>query len=387
MLLAGSIAKLWSNWRGKVGYPADPQRILVAHHLLLGDTLMLSALLSKLRHNHPQAEIIMACPKAILPLYAGKPWSVQAIAYEPRDASTLLALWRRGVPRGGFDLALVPGDSRYSWLARALSSRHIVAQAGDMPAYKNWFVDEQRDWPETPTALPEIFAALAHGEDAPALQSGQWPLVACEPFEHPATPYAVLHLGASTALKLWPAERWTALAQALLDRGITPVWSTGKKEVSLVAAADPQGRFRCYAGQLDLLQLAHLLRDASLLAGPDTGVTHLGKLLGTPTVTLFGPGSEVLCAHSPFFGNTPAIALAAPMACRNQQRIFRRSINWVQRCGRGFDLAAGTPSSTTAAYCGQALCMAGISFDDTLDACLRLLDLSQCHHLNIEPSP
>ncbi|MDB5799483.1 MAG: heptosyltransferase [Rhodocyclales bacterium] len=381
MLWAGSLSKLKASLCGKRGYPQNPARILVAHHLLLGDTLMLSALLARLRRNHPQAQIVMTCPQAIVPLYAGKPWGVQAMAYDPRDATTLCALWRAGIPKGGFDLALVPGDSRYSWLARALGARHIVAQADDTPRYKNWFVDEQRAWPAQPAALPEIFADLARGNAAPAFSEEQWPLAACTQFDPPARPYAVLHLGASTPLKLWPAERWAALANALFERGITPVWSAGAKETALVAAADPQQRFRSYAGQLDLLQLAHLLRDASLLIGPDTGVMHLGRLTETPTVTLFGPGSEVLCAHSPFFHNTPAIALSAQLVCRNQQTIFRRSVAWVQRCGRGYDAAAGTPVDASVSRCGQALCMTGISLDAVLDACQGLLDLSSRHSI------
>ena len=39
--------------------PRDPRRILIAHHLLLGDTLMLTPLLKKLRTMHPQADIAM----------------------------------------------------------------------------------------------------------------------------------------------------------------------------------------------------------------------------------------------------------------------------------------------------------------------------------------
>jgi ADP-heptose:LPS heptosyltransferase len=368
MLWTGSVLA----WLGKRGYPQNPARILVAHHLLLGDTLMLSALLGKLRHNHPGAEIIMTCPKAILPLYAGKPWGVRAIAYDPRDASTLRGLWHEGIPRGGFDLALVPGDSRYSWLARGLGARHIVAQADDMPGYKNWFVDEQRAWPMQPTALPEVFAALA----------GHWPLAGCGDFEPPRAPYAVLHLGASTPLKLWSAGHWTTLANALLARGITPVWSGGQKETALVSAADPQGRFISYAGRLDLLQLAHLLRGARLVVGPDTGVTHLCRITATPTVTLFGPGSELLCAHSPFFRDTPAVALSAEIPCRNQQIIFRRNISWVQRCGRGYKPDAGTPTSAIERHCGEAQCMAQIGVDDVLLACQRLLESSSIHSPN-----
>src|ERR1035438_1745052 len=35
----------------------DPRRILIAHRLLLGDTLMLTALIARLREAYPRAEI------------------------------------------------------------------------------------------------------------------------------------------------------------------------------------------------------------------------------------------------------------------------------------------------------------------------------------------
>ena len=43
---------------------ASPRRILVLHHLLLGDTLMLTALLAKLRAQYPAAEIAMTVAPA-----------------------------------------------------------------------------------------------------------------------------------------------------------------------------------------------------------------------------------------------------------------------------------------------------------------------------------
>ena len=58
---------------GRRRKPAAPQRILVAHHLLLGDTLMLTPLIAKLRERFPEAEIVMTTPKAIAPLYEKRP--------------------------------------------------------------------------------------------------------------------------------------------------------------------------------------------------------------------------------------------------------------------------------------------------------------------------
>src|SRR5450755_4208859 len=56
--------------------PRDPRRILIAHHLLLGDTLMLTPLLAKLRARYPQAEIVMTVAGSFAPLYTSHPYGV-----------------------------------------------------------------------------------------------------------------------------------------------------------------------------------------------------------------------------------------------------------------------------------------------------------------------
>ena len=47
---------------------AEPSRILIAHHLLLGDTLMLTPLLKKLRTRFPEADLVMTVPRAFASL-------------------------------------------------------------------------------------------------------------------------------------------------------------------------------------------------------------------------------------------------------------------------------------------------------------------------------
>lgn len=345
--------------------PAEAQRILIAHHLLLGDTLMLAPLLAKLRQNNPQAQIVMTCPTAIMPLFAARPYGVEAVAYDPKNAATLRALAAVAGKRG-FDLAILPADARLSWLARALRSRHIVGFAGDRPAYKNWLLDELRPWPATPTALADTFALLADGAAPADYQASDWPLATPAAFDVPTGRYAVLHLGASSSLKLWAAENWTALANRLAQQGITPIWSAGARETSLVAAADPDGRYRSLAGQLDLLQLAHVIKNAVLLVCPDTGVAHLGRLVAAPTLCLFGPGSALLCGKGDFWRHSAYVALSESIACRNQHTLFKREIAWVQRCAR--------PLGTTPNACTQARCMQALSLDAVATAAQSLLN-------------
>jgi len=341
-----------------------PRRILIAHHLLLGDTLMLTPLLAKLHEHQPQAEIVMLAPKASVALYQQRPYGVTALPYDPRDPSTLQALYRQPA----FDLALVPGDNRYSWLAKALGAQHIVAFAGDRPAWKSWPVDELPSYPDTPAAWGDMVAGLIPGPAPAPYQPAAWPDPDFSSFELPAKPYCVLHIGASTPLKQWENENWLALADFLEAQNHKVVWSGGRGEEKLVAALDPTGCRRSYAAQLDLAQLWHLLKNARLLVCPDTGVAHLGRLTGTPTATLFGPGSASIYGAGEFWRNSPYEAVTVdPFPCRDQHRLFKREIPWVQRCGRN------------TGECASPRCMQAISLEAVKDAALRLMNGSSPH--------
>lgn len=317
--------------------PEGPRRILVAHHLLLGDTLMLTPLLARLRARHPEADIAMTVPPALLPLYAGRPYGVRALPWDPRDRAAF-ALLRR---EAGFELACVPGDNRHALLARALDARWIVALAGDRPGWKNRACDELVPMPEAPTALSDLFASLAGPPAGEAWDPAAWPAPPCDPFDLPGGAYAVLHVGAGSPLRHWAPERWRALADWLAARGIRPVWAGGPGEADLVAAVDPQARHPSFAGRLDLAQLWRLLAGARLLVCLDSGVSHLAKLAGAPTVVLYGPGSPVLFGPGRFFRDAPfAVAWDAAFPCRDQRTLFRRELGWVRRCQRGPEACA-----------------------------------------------
>lgn len=351
MVVARALSLRAHGLRGEAH--ASPQRILVAHNLLLGDTLMLTPLVARLRAAHPAADIALLASPAFVPLYATRPYGVRALPFRPADSSTARAL----LEEAPFDLAIVAGDNRYSWLAAAMGARRVVAHAGDAPWTKSWLVDEERPYAAAPAAWGDMVADLADGPPAPAYARGDWPAPPAAPFEAPAAAYAVLHVGASTPLKRWLPERWAALAGALRSRGLQPVWSAGRGEEALVAQCDPQGLFASYAGRLDLPQLWRLLGGAALLVSPDTGIAHLGRVAWTPTVTLFGPGSATICGPGSFWRDTPWRAVTVdPFPCRDQDVLFRRRIAWVRRCGR------------STAECAEPRCMHAIGLGAVLEA-------------------
>jgi ADP-heptose:LPS heptosyltransferase len=318
--------------------PADPRRILIAHSLLLGDVLMLTPLLAKLRSRYPRAEIAMTVRSSFVPLFEKNPYGVQASAYDPANAETLRTLLSKR-----FDMALVPGDNRHSWLAAAAGAKWIVAFAGDRPAYKSWPVDEEVPFPDRPMAWGDMAATLVEGPPPGPYRVGDWPAPSCAPFERPKAPYAVLHVGAGSPLRLWPDENWLAAAAALEARGMAVVWSAGPGE------AVPDTKRTSYAGNLDLAQVWHLLAGAAGLIALDTGIAHMAKLVGVRTVALFGPGSPVLFGRGDFWRDMPFVeAGPAQFECRDQQTFFKRRIEWVRRCQR-------TPAECPAPRCMHAI--------------------------------
>lgn len=357
-----SVALALVRWGFGRRKPTSPQRILVLHHLLLGDTLMLTALLAKLRSRHPQATIVMTVAPALVELYAGRPYGVIAQAFDPRDYAGFRAL--RAMPR--FDLAILPADNRYTWLARAIGARWIVALAGDRPAHKNWPADELVPYSAVPTAFCDTAAELVDGPDAPPYATADWPapgrISAESAFATSLTTapsrYAVLHVGASSPLKQWPAARWRTLADALASDGLCIVWSAGPGEDAALGAIETRPGEARIAGALSLAGLWHLLARAALVVCPDTGVAHLGRIVGAPTVTLFGPGSALVCGPGRFFAAMPGRAVTVdPFPCRDQRIQFFREVPWVRRCER---LLGSPPERCPEARCMDAIDVAAV---------------------------
>jgi ADP-heptose:LPS heptosyltransferase len=354
---ASAVARALLRRHRAAAIPSAPQRILIAHHLLLGDTLMLTPLLKKLRTLHPHADIAMTVPEPIVPLYATRPYGVRALPYDPRHSASAL------YEEAPFDIAYVPGDNRYAWLAAAMRTRSIVAFDGDRPAAKSWPVDARIPYPQQPAAWGDLVAQLVDGPPPAPYRSDEWKAPPHDEFRLPPQRYAVLHVGASSPLKQWTAARWREVAGWLAARGVAPVWSAGAHERAIVDAIDPEHRHPSFAGLLDLAQLWHLLAAADLLVAPDTGVAHLGRIVGVPTVTLFGPGSAVLCGAGDFWRDAAYRAVTIePFPCRDQRVLFKRDVEWVRRCGR------------SVAECPQHLCMPAITVAAVQQAIESLLD-------------
>jgi ADP-heptose:LPS heptosyltransferase len=115
--------------------------------------------------------------------------------------------------------------------------------------------------------------------------------------------FAVLNPGAGWPSKIWPAERYGALARHLKDaHGVASVAAWGLKTElplaeTIVASSSGSAQL---APPTTMLQLAALCRRAALFAGSDTGPMHLAVAVGTPTISMHGPSRGDWCgAYGP----------------------------------------------------------------------------------------
>jgi ADP-heptose:LPS heptosyltransferase len=113
--------------------------------------------------------------------------------------------------------------------------------------------------------------------------------------EHPLAGATVVHPGAASPSRRWPAERFASVARQ-------------------VAAAAGLPSTAAVAGRTTVAGLAEIVAAAGRVVCGDTGVGHLATAFGTPSVVVFGP--------------TPPTVWGPPPARRDRHRVL-----WSGRAG------------------------------------------------------
>ena len=281
-----------------------PRRILVFRRCCLGDTLMMTPLLTALATAYPAAQITYAVGK----------WSAAGVMGNPHVAAILRLpdrpSWRDWVRivgkvrRGQFDLALIPERSPLPALALALAGvprrvgldssargfaltdrvplrgvRHETDLALDLARALDIPGDDRRpQYRPSDTAITHIATMLeAHGAQQPLL------------VVHPG---GGANPGTTMDTKRWPAERFAQVATALrvrLGGMIALVGAESDRHLVEAMSAALHNDAIDLCGALALDELGALCARAALYIGNDAGTTHLAEGCGAPVVAIFGP--------------------------------------------------------------------------------------------------
>jgi ADP-heptose:LPS heptosyltransferase len=257
-------------------------RIVALRALGLGDLLTAVPALRALRDAWPHAEVTVAAPAALRPLarLAGcglvDAAPLQPLPPSAHGADLLVNLHGRGPQSHRVALAARP--------RRLVAFTHDdVAETAGMP---RWEADEHEvaRWCRLlrESGIPAEPARLAL--PAPPLPAGLRS-------QRGAT---VVHPGAASAARRWPAERFARVAAAEAAAGRQVVLTGGPDERALAADVARRATLPAeavLAGRTTLAELAAIVAHAGRVVCGDTGVAHLATAFGRPSVVLFGPTS------------------------------------------------------------------------------------------------
>jgi heptosyltransferase-2 len=353
--------------------PARPEKILVRGVNWLGDAVMTTPALQRLREAQPHARIELLTHEKLAGLWQGHSAIDGVIAFADGEPVTRVA---RRLRSSGFDTALVlpnsPRSALEAFLARIpvrigyarhwrrfLLTQAVPPRSGATVMHKRSTAEVQRRVREG--CVRETFPAGAHhvhdylglaarlGGDlapiAPRLHVAEDEVAAALARLDIVRdrPLVALNPGAEYGpAKRWPAERFVDAAiqiQKAMPCRLLVLGGPGDTELAGAIAHELAGRIPGdavlnVAGRTSLRELCAVLKASVLLLTNDSGPMHVAAALGTPVVAPFGSTSPeltgpVAVAQSGFH---VALGTAACAPC------FRRDCPIDFRCMRSISV-------------------------------------------------
>ncbi|HEY0532190.1 MAG TPA: glycosyltransferase family 9 protein [Actinoplanes sp.] len=251
--------------------------ILVLRALGLGDLATAVPAIRGLRAAYPAEPLALAAPAGLTPLIeliGGVSTVVDVSGLDaplPADLSPSIAVNLHGAGPESHRLLQSAGPDRL-WAFASAEAGH-----SDGPP---WIVEEH----ETARWCRLLGYYGVHAD--------QHELGLAIPPVDVARRVTIIHPGAKSGTRRWPADRFAAVARALRADGHTILVTGAAGERGLaVRVAEAAGLDERAVPVTDLAELAALVAHARLVISGDTGISHLATAYGTRSVTLFGPMS------------------------------------------------------------------------------------------------
>lgn len=316
----------------------QPRRILVRGVNWLGDAVMSTPALLRLREKFPKAYITLLTPEKLRDLWLNHPVVNETISFTTGDSVFSIGKKLRA---GKFDLALVLPNSPRSAIEVYLGG--IPQRVGYARPWRNFFltqnIESRPDAVKMRKRTPKEIHRLIAGADS-LIVNRQSPIASAsahqiheylhlaaalganpEPLapqlfvtpdeidavkkkfglEETSRPVFGLNPGAEYGpAKRWPTQKFIAAAKEIQQR-TDCVWILfgGKGDIGLtseIAAAIQDSGFTAHnlTGKTSLRELMALLKLCRVLLTNDTGPMHVAAALGTPVVVPFGSTSPEL---------------------------------------------------------------------------------------------
>lgn len=289
---------------------SDIKRVVVRGTNWVGDSVMTVPALRALRRVLPDANITLAIRPSAKGIFAGVDFIDDVLVYDRRNAFSVIPQireWRRRrfdlavLFQNAFEAALIPflagvpvrlgyaTESRQALLTHPLplpewrSSKHEVF-------YYLYLVTALEQMLTGATTVcetdPDISLPISESRKAEAAE-----LLRSFGVNEGKSVVAICPGSINSRAKRWPAERYAALADRLMDeqRQVLLIGSKDELDVTNEVTGRMQHRPIVLTGKTSLDQITAVLGHLDLVVTNDTGPAHIAAALGCPTIVIFGP--------------------------------------------------------------------------------------------------
>jgi len=290
----------------------EAQRIVIRSPNWVGDVVMATPTFRALRQNYPDAHIAVILRPYVHPILYGAPWFDEVIPHEDRGLRSLRRLTKR-LRSSRFDLAVIlPNSFRTAleaFVGRA-KRRFGYARRG-----RGFLLTDPIAPPcdsrgrFVPRNMVDYYLTICQHLGCQNLSQREELFVTEECHKRADALLEKHQVGPETRLmglnpggafgssKIWPADRFATVADALADRTDFRVILFGSPSerpiLETVATAMSHEPILLEPGELDLDTLKPLVRRCSLLITNDTGARHFAVAFDVPVVCIMGSTSPL----------------------------------------------------------------------------------------------
>jgi heptosyltransferase-3 len=308
--------------------------ILIIRFQRLGDLILVLTLVQNLRTAFPNARLTLLCQEIYADFFRQQ-IGVDDVVAIPKKAGLKgqLAGWLaalRSLIKTSFDLVIDVSDNRRSSQLTRLTraplrigfwpptrSRRSIWEKGCYNLFAPTLpLEEEKHGHFVNRYLaPLQVLGVPVYLSKPSITATEADRVTVGKFGLGARPYAVIHPGARTPNRRWPAKGYVPVIEHLMGRGISVVIIGDDSERPIadeIAEMSVAARFINLVGKLTLGQLAALLERCTLYIGNNTGPMHIAAGVGARIVAIYGIHATL---WAPLTEDHVMVAPALPCKC------------------------------------------------------------------------
>ncbi len=286
----------------------SPRKILVITLSNLGDVIMTTPVIMRLRQAFPKAEIsVVVGPKAKGLLSQSKNIR-EVIVYDKRAKLKDKKEFILNLRRQAWDWVVDLRHTAIPILVKNGKSSPVLLRRHRKKMKREAHLEVLEWMGLAPQSTPAF--DFFQEKDVATLRSKLHALGISE-----EEGWIVMAPGAASERKRWNSKNFRELAEMLAEKTGKTILLAGSPEERNVAEKVLQGlsaRAFVVCGATNLAESAAMIARASLVVANDSAMMHLGFELGTPTVGVFGPTNHEQYGH---VGLKFRVAAADPKLC------------------------------------------------------------------------